>query len=153
MFRPAMCRRTFEAAWIKLSGLKPQGPEVMTSEAWRDDYLIRVLQDRGYVVQHESKVSLSLSRTRPFQKGLDVYAGQITPDLVEFRIGVALCGTGATADAPWCVAEIEGGYAVQGSNGGTIVRLCACDEGVVRMTRVEIKALAEQIARLPEIAG
>lgn len=126
------------------------------SEAWRDGYLIRVLQNRGYVVQHESKVSLSLSRTRPFQKDLDVYAGQITPDFVEFRIGVALCGTGATADAPWCVAEIEGGYAVQGSNGGTIVRLYACDEGasdVVRMTRAEIKALAEQIARLPEIAG
>ena len=118
--------------------------------------MIRVLQNRGYVVQHESKVSLSLSRTRPFQKDLDVYAGQITPDFVEFRIGVALCGTGATADAPWCVAEIEGGYAVQGSNGGTIVRLYACDEGasdVVRMTRAEIKALAEQIARLPEIAG
>lgn len=126
------------------------------SEAWRDGYLIRVLQDRGYLVQHESRSLLSLSRTRPFQKGLDVYAGQITPDFVEFRIGVALCGTGATADAPWCVAEIEGGYAVQGSNGGTIVRLCACDEGasdVVRMTRAEIKALAEQIARLPEIAG
>ena len=128
----------------------------MTREAWRDGYLIRVLQDRGYVVRNESKVRLSLSRTRPFQKGLDVYAGQITPDFVQFHIGVALCGTGATADAPWCVAEIEGGYAVQGSNGGTIVRLYACDEGasdVGRMTRAEIKALAEQISKLPDLAG
>ena len=118
--------------------------------------MIRVLQNRGYVVRHESKVSLSLSRTRPFQKDLDVYAGQITPDFVEFRIGVALCGTGATADAPWCVAEIEGGYSVQGRSGETIARLYVCDEDVsdvVRMTRVEIKALAEQIAKLPDLAG
>lgn len=127
----------------------------MTSEAWRDGYLIRVLQDRGYVVRHESKGRLSLSRTRPFQKGLDIIAGQITPDFVEFRIGVALCGTGATADAPWHVAEIEGSYSVQGSNGDTIVRLYACDEGVSdvgRMTRAEIKVIAEQIARLPDLA-
>ncbi len=117
--------------------------------------MIRVLQDRGYVVRHESKVRLSLSRTRPFQKGLDAYAGQITPDFVHFQIGVALCGTGATADAPWRVAEIEGGYSVQGRSGETIARLYACDEGVSemgRMVRAEIKVLAEQIARLPEIA-